>query len=84
MSKKIEFKMPKAYELPEGVEAGDEFESVATFELQKGGRLCLKAIGETKLDGYDEDDKDAQRKGPPRSSDGVTQKYQEAMERGNA
>lgn len=83
MSKKVEFKIPGAFELPDGVEAGDEFESMATFELQKGGRLCLKAIGDTKMPDYDDDD-GKQHKGPPRSSDGVTQKYQEAMERGNA
>ena len=52
MTKTIEFKMPEALEIPDGISNGETFESMATFQVKKGGRLCLVAIGEHKMPGY--------------------------------
>lgn len=52
--KRVEFTPPKGFGLPEGKEAGDTFESMATFQLKKDGRMCLVAIGDHKMPGYED------------------------------
>jgi hypothetical protein len=52
--KKIEFTPPKAFTIPEGTDAGDTFSEMATFRVKSNGDLCLVAIGEDQMPGYDE------------------------------
>ena len=73
--KQVEFRLPEGFEIPEGVEAGQEFESMATFEVKKGGRLCLKAIGETAMPGYGEPDQQS----APDPGKEIGRKYREAL-----
>lgn len=49
---KIEFKPPPGL-VPEGSEDGTEFEEVATFRVKANGDICLVAIGEHQMPGYD-------------------------------
>lgn len=53
MSKRIEFKIPEGFTVPEGTEAGGQFQEMATFQLKKNGTMCLVAIGEHKMPGYE-------------------------------
>lgn len=50
--KRIEFKPPSGL-VPEGAEEGAEFEEVSTFRVKKNGDVCLVAIGEHQMPGYD-------------------------------
>lgn len=50
--KRIEFKPPAGL-VPEGAEEGTEFEEVSTYRIKKNGDICLVAIGEHQLPGYD-------------------------------
>lgn len=52
--KRIEFMPPKGMQLPEGKMSGERFESMATFQIKKNGDLCLVAIGESKMPGYED------------------------------
>lgn len=52
--KRVEFTPPKGFGLPEGKQAGDTFESMATFQIKKDGRMCLVAIGDSKMPGYED------------------------------
>jgi hypothetical protein len=52
--KRVEFHPPKGIALPEGKKAGDRFESMATFQIKGNGTLCLVAIGEQKMPGYED------------------------------
>ncbi len=51
--KRIEFTAPAGFGAPEGTQPGDTFEAMATFQLKKDGQMCLVAIGEHKMPGYD-------------------------------
>lgn len=53
--KAVEFTPPKGFVGPEGKESGDTFESMATFKIKSNGRMCLVAIGDHKMPGYDKD-----------------------------
>jgi hypothetical protein len=55
-SKKIEFLLPSEFVLPDGVDAGDEFEALATLQLKENGRACLVALDGNRVEGYREDD----------------------------
>lgn len=81
-NKKIEFRLPPGLQVPDGIESGKTFESMATFQVQKGGRLCLKAIGEHSMPGYSDDEKGEQ--GPPRVGSDVASRYHAALEGGNS
>lgn len=52
MPKLVEFTPPKGLAVPENKAEGDTFESMATFRIKKGGRMCLVAIGEHEMPGY--------------------------------
>lgn len=52
--KRIEFTAPKGFVPPEGKAAGDKFEAMATFQVKSGNRMCLVAIGDVKMPGYEE------------------------------
>lgn len=70
--KRVEFTPPEGLATPEGRNDGDTFEMMATFKIKKGGRLCLVAIGEHKMPGYDSNE--------PRDEGGeVASKYHNAM-----
>lgn len=49
---KIEFKPPAGL-VPEGAAEGTEFEEVSTYRVKKNGMICLVAIGDNQLPGYD-------------------------------
>lgn len=52
MAKLVEFTPPKGLAVPENKAEGDTFESMATFRIKKGGRMCLVAIGDYEMPGY--------------------------------
>lgn len=52
MFKRVEFKPPEGLAIPEGKSDGDTFEMMATFKV-KGNRLCLVAMGDHKMAGYE-------------------------------
>lgn len=55
--KKVEFKPPAGFAVPEGSnESGQEFEAMATFRVKANGQLCLVAIGDNPMPGYDTKD----------------------------
>ena len=73
--KLIEFKPPKDAPIPEGLAAGETFSEMGTFRLKPNGDLCLVAIGDAQLPGYDMKDdgmKDMKSK--------AVSKYHEKME----
>lgn len=59
--KRIEFKPPKGFMLPEGKQSGEQFESMATFQIKANGDLCLVAIGDSKMPGYEEKQESSHR-----------------------
>jgi len=44
--------MPKGFTLPEGTGTGEQFDEMATFRVKPNGNLCLVAVGDHKLPGY--------------------------------
>lgn len=58
--KRVEFKAPEGFSVPEGKQAGDTFEEVGTFKIKPDGTLCLVEIGDVKLLGYDDKDGDSE------------------------
>lgn len=52
--KRVEFTPPEGLATPEGKADGDTFEMMATFKIKKGGRVCLIAMGDFKMPGYDD------------------------------
>lgn len=50
-TKKVTFKPPTG-SVPEGTQVGDMFDLVSTFQLESGGTVCLKQMGEHKMPGY--------------------------------
>lgn len=52
--KRVEFQPPKGMQMPEGKGKGERFESMATFQIKANGDLCLVAIGESKMPGYED------------------------------
>lgn len=63
MTKLIEFKIPEGYTVPEGTEAGGEWQEMGTYRLKKNGMMCLVAIGDHKLPGYKNGDSPKQDMG---------------------
>lgn len=51
-TKRVEFTPPDGV-VPEGAEAGEEFDAVCTFRVKDSGDICLIQLGETKMPGYD-------------------------------
>lgn len=70
---RIEFKPPPGL-VPEGAEEGTEFEEVATFRVKKNGTICLVAIGENQMPGYDG------KSSTQEYGERAGQRYTEAME----
>lgn len=52
MEKSLEFDVPQGYKPPEDTREGQEFDSVATFKLEPGGKICLVAIDGVMLPEY--------------------------------
>lgn len=73
--KSTKIAIPKGYQLPEGVEAGQTFDENVTFKLE-GDKLCLTAINGVSLPGYD--DEKGERATPPPDGQ-FARKYAEAM-----
>lgn len=75
--KKVEFTPPKGFTPPEGLET---FDSMATFQLKPNGRMCLVAIGDFKMPGYD---KKYKPENPgAESGERMSSRYREQMEGG--
>lgn len=67
--KLVEFSPPEGLAVPEGKTEGDTFESMATFRIKKNGKMCLVAIGDLKMPGYEDRDEGGE----------VASKYRKAM-----
>lgn len=52
-SKRVEFQVPQGV-VPEGTEAGEDFDLVSTFRLKGDGSCCLVQMGDVKMPGYDD------------------------------
>ncbi len=76
--KKVEFDPPKGFVLPEGVQAGEEFDLVCTFRTKQDGKICLTQLGDTKMPGYDD------KKESRPSYSGYTKELQAGMAQGNS
>lgn len=50
-SKPVEFSAPAGV-VPEGTEANEEFDAVATFRVKESGTICLVKIGEVDMPVY--------------------------------
>ena len=74
-AKQVEFTPPEGA-IPAGTPEGESFESMATFEVKKGGRLCLKAIGDTAMPGYGQHEQPRE----PDPGKEVARKYRATME----
>lgn len=61
---KITFEIPNGLSIPEGTEEGEEVEYMASFRLEKGGKLCLLEIDGQPLPGYDDKGKDTKESEP--------------------
>jgi len=58
MTKKVEFKLPAGFTIPEGTMKGDTFDVVVTLQVKDNGEVCLTTLGDSKMPGYDgKDDK---------------------------
>lgn len=80
--KLIEFKPPKDVAVPEGLASGETFSEMATFRLKPNGDLCLVAIGDAQLPGYDK--KEAMHDdGMGESKSRAMSRYHEKMEGGS-
>lgn len=55
-SNKVEFKAPDGV-VPEGTQAGEEFDMVCSFRVKDSGQVCMTMMGDAKMPGYDEKDK---------------------------
>lgn len=71
--RRIEFKPPAGL-VPEDAADGTEFEEVATFRVKKNGDICLVAIGEHQMPGYDG------KSSTHEYGERAGQRYNEAME----
>lgn len=57
-SKPVEFRTPDGFVLPEGTEAGEDFDVVCTLRAKNNGTLCLVKLGDVDMPGYaDREDK---------------------------
>ena len=54
----IEFMAPEGMEMPEGLNPGDTFETMATVQLGEDGELYLKALDGMALGGMGEDEEE--------------------------
>lgn len=52
MTKRIEFVPPEGV-VPEGAQAGEEFDAVCSFRVKDSGQICLVKLGDTQMPGYD-------------------------------
>lgn len=52
--RRVEFKPPDGFMLPEGKASGDKFDSIATFQIKPNGTICLVAIGDYTMPGYED------------------------------
>lgn len=75
MAKKIEFRLPEGFVVPEDVSKNGQFEALATIHLKDGGKACLVALDDYRMPGYKDGDKDE-----PEEYDG--KKYADAASEG--
>lgn len=54
-SKKVRFVPPNGT-VPEGTQAGDEFDLVTTYRMDEDGQCCMVRMGDTQMD-YDKHEK---------------------------
>lgn len=77
--KRIEFKIPAGLTVPEGTEAGGQWQEMATFRLKKNGQMCLVAIGEHKMPGYEDKDSSESESPMHEMQDKTSNRYGQAM-----
>lgn len=77
--KLIEFKMPKGFTLPEGTQAGNQFDEMATFRVKPNGDLCLVAVGDHKLPGYKTGEEMPEAQPMKEMGDKAAGRYQQMM-----
>lgn len=51
--KRVEFRPPNGV-VPEGTQAGEEFDAVTTYRVKGDGMICAVMIGDVKMPGYDD------------------------------
>lgn len=79
--KKITFAIPKGFQPPEGITEGDEFSAAATLKLEDG-KLCLVAVDDVPLKGYEEESDKGRKANEGGSAEGsnMASRYQAAMQ----
>lgn len=53
--KAITFKLPEGMQIPDGKQVGDTFQAMTTYEIETGGKVCLKEVDGEPLDGSDDE-----------------------------
>lgn len=55
--KDITFDLPKGVQIPDGKQVGDTFQAMTTYEIEAGGKVCLREVDGEPLDPkWDESD----------------------------
>lgn len=55
-TKRVEFKPPDDFFLPEGAGTNEDFDLVCTLRIKKDGKLCLVKLGDVEMPGYEDDE----------------------------
>lgn len=76
--KRIEFKPPPGLSVPEGMGAGDTFDLLSTYRIKPNGDICLVAIGDVQMPGYN-DKKVDHNDGAKEAGMAAAMKYKEKM-----
>lgn len=83
--KKITFAIPEGFQPPEGITEGDEFSAAATLKLEDG-KLCLVAVDDVPLKGYEDEHEKGRKANEGSSAEGASmaQRYAAAMQQAAA
>ncbi len=56
---KVRFRPPPNFVPPEGLQNGDTFDVVDTYQVEEGGTVCLVKMGEADMPGYGKNHKES-------------------------
>jgi|SRR5690348_2372437 len=76
--KRVEFTPPKEFTLPETAMQSGEFDLVCSFHVKPDGKICLVKLGETKMPGYDKEEREEENEHRPDYGE-LTRGIQEGM-----
>lgn len=80
--KKITFKKPETLVIPDGVSTNGEFEALATLKVEDDGTLCLVAIDDNRMEGYDDEDEEEESEPEEKTESTDSMTYAQAASEG--